>query len=333
VIGKARFLKFFLVMGIAFAIFNPSIFLPGSWRAIFNFTSYRAIGHDSYEFMGQLYPHRFTDWLKGEPWYFYFVLIGVKLPLLTLLGSAVGSVQLFRKKIGDGRYFIILWLFFWAITFVIAGGKFTRYFTSVLPAVLIIAALGVQFVARWLGKHFSRILNNAAAGTLIRVLLMTLAIFATLWSSTLAAPHYRLYMNALGGSSRAGYYFPQDEFYDAYMQDVMTEIARRSPPNARVASELPTVAAYYAQRVNRPDLACLELSDPADLEKLRPGDFVIDGRGRTYLSNQAMLSRLRAASQPAFTISVGTTLAAAVFVLDQKSLAALRGEPLQNRER
>jgi hypothetical protein len=110
------------------------------------------------------------------------------------------------------------------------------------------------------------------------------------------------------------------------MQDAMTEIARRAPPSARVAGELQTVASYYALRVNRPDLICVELSDPAELEKLRPGDFLIEGRGRTYFSNQAMLMRLRQASQPAFTIAVGATPAAYVFILDQKSLAALHGE-------
>jgi len=106
----------------------------------------------------------------------------------------------------------------------------------------------------------------------------------------------------------------------------MSDIAKHASLGARVASELPTVAAYYAQRVSRPDLACVELSDTAELEKLAPGDFVIDGRGRTYVSNQAMLFRLRQASRPAFSIAVGTTPAADVYLLDQKSLSALRGD-------
>jgi hypothetical protein len=133
-------------------------------------------------------------------------------------------------------------------------------------------------------------------------------------------------MNSLAGSARAGFFFPQDEFYDVYMRDVMSEIAKRARPAARVAGELPTVAAYYAQRSNRPDLVCVELTNPAELEKLAPGDFVIDARGRTYFSNQAMLLRLRQASRPAFTVAVGTTPAADVYILTQESLAALRGE-------
>ena len=325
-IGKKRFLKFFLVMGAVFLVCNPSILLPGSWRAIFNFTSSRMIGHDSYEFIGRLYPHRYTDWLRGEPWYFYLVLMGVKLPVLTLLGSLSGFILLFRKKIGDGRYFLIFWLFFWGITFMFAGGKFTRYFTAILPAVIMAAALGVQSAAGGFGRICARVFDSPGAGVYARAALASLVIVSALWSSATAMPHYRLYMNVLGGSARAGQYFPQDEFYDAYIQDAMSEIAKHASPGTRVASELPTVAAYYAQRVGRADLVCVELSDTAELEKLTPGDFVIDGRGRTYFSNQSMLLRLRQASRPAFSIAVGTTPAADVYVLDRKSLTALRGD-------
>ena len=109
------------------------------------------------------------------------------------------------------------------------------------------------------------------------------------------------------------------------MRDALNEIARRARPGARVASELPTVSVYYAQQANRSDLICLNLSDPNDLQKLTSDDFVIDGQGRTYFSNQAILLRLRKASRPAFTISVGATPAADVYVMDQNALEALRG--------
>jgi hypothetical protein len=133
-------------------------------------------------------------------------------------------------------------------------------------------------------------------------------------------------VNSLGGGqARAGAYFPQDEFYDAYMQDVMKEIAARARPNARVLTEIPLLADYYARRAGRTDLICVEVSDHVELAKLSPEDFLIDARGRTYFSNQAMLMRLRQASKPAFTISVGVIPAADVYILDENSLAALRG--------
>jgi hypothetical protein len=327
VIGKKRFLKFFLVMGLVFLICNPTILFPGTWKAMSNFTSGRNMGHDSYEFLGRLYPHKFTDWLRGEPWYFYLVLMVTKLPVLTLMSFALGLGLLFRRKSGDGRYFLLLWLALWFLSFSLPGGKFTRYLTSVLPALIIVAAIGVQFTARRLGRFCARVFANESTKIYARSALASLVIISAFWSAVTAAPHYRLYMSVLGGGpARAGEYFPQDEFYDAYMQDAMIEIARRAQPNARVASEISTVSAYYAQRANRPDLISVDLSDTGELDKLAPGDFLIDARGRTYLNNQAMLARLRQASRPTFTITVGSTPAAYVFVLDQNSLAALRGK-------
>jgi predicted membrane-bound dolichyl-phosphate-mannose-protein mannosyltransferase len=324
-LGKKKFLKFFLVMGVAFLVLNPTILLPDTWRTIANFTGYRLMGHDSYEFMGRLYPHRVVDWLRGEPWYFYFVLLGVKLPVAALIAFAGGVVLLFRRVTGDGRYFLLFWLFFWGLTFVFTGGKFTRYATSLMPAVIITAALAIQFAGRKVGKVFRSVFEQAPIGIYARAALVSLVIISTMWSAASAAPHFRLYLNALSGAARAGAFFPQDEFYDAYMLDAMKEIAARARPGARVGTEIPVLAEYYAKRAGREDLSCSQFVAAADLDKFSPGDFLIDARGRTYFSNQAMLARLRQTTKPAFTISVGNTPAADVYVLDNASLAALRG--------
>jgi hypothetical protein len=109
------------------------------------------------------------------------------------------------------------------------------------------------------------------------------------------------------------------------MLDAMKEIAARARPGARVGTEIPVLAEYYADRAGREDLSCSQFVAAADLDKFSPGDFLIDARGRTYFSNQAMLARLRQTTKPAFTISVGNTPAADVYVLDNASLGALRG--------
>jgi predicted membrane-bound dolichyl-phosphate-mannose-protein mannosyltransferase len=319
VIGKTRFIKFFAITGIVFAILSPTIFLPETWKMMADFSGGRVIGHDSYEFIGRLYPHKFTDWLRGTPWYFYLVLLATKMPVLSFVSFVVGCPLLLRKKLGDGRYFLYVWLLLWVLAFWFVGGKFTRYVTTFMPAVLITAAIAIQFLSRW----FAQLLANESVRIYAHALLPLILIAASVWSAVQAAPHYRLYSNPLAGGRML---FPQDELYDAYMQDTMSEVAKRASPNARIAGEIPNSAAYYATRANRPDLISLELSDPAALKQLQPGDFVIDARGRTYFSNQAMLMRLRSASKPAFSTSVGQTLAADVYVLDHKSIAAMRGE-------
>ncbi len=319
VIGKLRFIKFFAIAGVVFVIVSPTILIPETWKMMASFSGGNVVGHDSYEFIGRLYTHKFTDWLNGTPWYFYFVQLATKLPLLTVISFAIGGPLLFRKKLGDGRYFLYLWLVLWGLAFSFVGGKFTRYITTLMPAVYITAAIAIQF----LSLSCARLLKNESLKIFAHVVIPLIVIFASIWSAVQAAPHYRLYSNPVAAGRML---FPQDELYDAYMQDTMTEIAKRAAPNARVAGEIPNTAAYYAQRANRPDLNSLELSDPDALKQLQPGDFVIDARGRTYFSNQAMLARLRNASQPAFNVSVGQTRAADVYLLDQKALAALRGE-------
>ena len=326
VVGKKRFIKFFLVMGVAFLIFNPTILLPDTWRAMLKFSTNRMMGHDSYEFFGRLYPHKFTDWLRGEPWYFYLALIATKMPLLPLAGFLGGFALLFRRKTGDGRYFLLIWFAIWALAFMPVGGKFTRYILSVLPAVIIAAALGIQFVARRFAQLCAQLLNNESIKSYAAAMLSLAVVFLSVWSAARAAPHYRFYVNALAKRAvTGGQMFPQDEFYDAYMQQAMTQISGRARSGARVAGEIPTLATYYANRAGRSDLISVELSDPDELAKLQPGDFVIDATGRTYFSNQELLTRIRQNAQPAFTLSVGQVPAGGVYVLDEKSLAALRG--------
>jgi len=47
-------------MGIVFLICNPTILLPGTWKAMSNFTTAGVWATTSYEFLGRLYPHGFT---------------------------------------------------------------------------------------------------------------------------------------------------------------------------------------------------------------------------------------------------------------------------------
>jgi hypothetical protein len=323
-LGKQRMLAFFAIMGVTFLLLNPTILLPGTWRQMGLFAGQKLIGHDGYEFMGQLYTHRMTDWLRGIPWYFYHLFVIVKLPVLTLAGFVIGLPLLFRRKLGDGRYFILLWLFLWMMTFSFTGGKFTRYFTVALPAVLITSAAGIQFFSAWISEKLSSLMAASWPTSYLRLLLIVVAVFGSVQAAAQVAPHFRLFTNVLGGGvAREGYYFPHDEFYDGSVRDVMFEIAKRAGPNARVASEVPMVAAYYAQRANRADLVCISLSDPNALKQLKEGDFVIDARGRRYFSNETVLNVLSQSATPTFQATLGPALSASVYELDKKSQEAV----------
>ncbi len=327
-LGKWRLLKFYALMGVVFVILNPTILFPATWHQMGQFAGQKLIGHDGYEFMGALYTHRLTDWLRGIPWYFYHLFLLVKLPVLTVVSFLIGLPLLFRRRLGDGRYFILLWMFLWMMTFSWGGGKFTRYFTTILPAVLITGAIGVQTVGRWLGFALSRLIAAEWPKIYVRPALAVLLVVGSLAVSIKARPHFRLYTNAFaGGHARTGYYFPHDEFYDSSVRDVMLEIAKRAKPGAQIASETPGLASYYAERAGRFDLTFVLVSDPNALQQLREGDLVIDARGRRYFSNQAIFKTLEQTSAPAFEVYLGDVPSASVYVLDKKLREANNAAP------
>lgn len=322
-LGRKKFLIFFTIVGLVFLVLSPTILLPDTWRQMGLFAGSKRISHDGYEFMNKLYTHRFDDWLRGIPVYFYLVFTWVKLPLLTLAGFLIGLPLLFRRKLGDGRYFLLMWLYLWFVAFCFAGGKFTRYYTTILPAVLITSALGIQFAGRWLSERVSADVWRRSIKHYVPASLAVIVITASMIASAQAAPHFRLFTNVLGGgTSNAGYYFPHDEFYDSSMREVMSEIARRAKAGARIASESPSLASYYAQRASRTDLALVSLSDPQGLQQLNVGDFIIVARGRRYFSNDALLAALQT-QKADLRFFLGDVPSVDVFILNAESLKIL----------
>jgi hypothetical protein len=323
-LGRRRFLLFFIVMGLAFVVLNPPILLPATWHEIIYYFRHKLAGRDSYEFMGRLYPHEVKSWFNGVPWYFYSVFLAVKLPLPTFVGFIIGLPLLFRRKLGDGRYLLLFWMFFW-LQFTFSGNKFTRYITFVLPALYTTAAIGTYYVARWIARRSAKLGGSDNLRVYLKGALGSAVVTLSALAAASAVPYYRLYTNPIGGGlAGAGACFTQDEFYDGQVRQVMTEIARRAKPQAKVASETPTVCAFYAAGANRPDLVCVSLSDRTAIGKLSEGDFVIAARGRHYFSNDGVLSKLRQSSAPAFKVPLGDVPAADVFILDEASVAGIK---------
>lgn len=325
--GKQKWLVFFAIMGLTFILCNPTILLPGTWHEMKLFAGEGRIGHDSYEFMGTLYRNQLTLWLKGSPWYFYFVFMGVKLSLPILVAFLVGLPFLFRKRLGDGRFLFLFWMFYWFVPFTVLGGKFTRYFTIALPVVLITAAIGIQFVAQLVARFVARSFENQSLSTYARALVIMLPLIFPLVASAVMAPHYRLYTNWLGGGwGAAGSYFPHDEFYDASVRQAAMEIAGRARHGARIASETSGLFDYYARQAGRTDLITISLSEPVAVQQLEAEDFVVIARGRRYFSNDYLLKALQQNATPTWNLSLGKASSMAVYELDPSNAHILVDE-------
>jgi len=328
-IGKMRWFVFLVIIGVSFLLFNPTILLPDTWRAITSFLSENRVGYkveSSYEYMGHIYRNKLTLWLFGIPWHFFYVFILVKLPVTTLAGLFAGLALMFRRYLGDGRYFIFWWCFFWFMPFSVLGGKFTRYLVFALPAIMIISGIGIGWFSRKLSELVSRNGSLSLAGRNgMFALMLSIAALVPFIESLRVMPYYRLYTNVLGGGkANAGTYFPHDEFFDSRLGETAKFIAVNAASNARVFSETPQLTEFHLRRAGRDDLVSVWLSDPNELSEMRPGDFVIDARGRRYLSNEEMLKRINESSSPAAEINLGEVQAVKVFRIDEATLPIFR---------
>src|SRR5258708_27556795 len=145
--------------------------------------------------------------------------------------------MMFKRRLGDGRFFIFFWAFLWFMPFTFLGGKFTRYFALAEPLLLIVAAIGFCFSMKWLSD---KLLGESPAAKLVQTVLLAAVIAFPLWNSLMVAPYFRLFTNEIGGGmAAAGSYFPHDEIYDTSTSEIVADIARQAKIGAVIAPETP----------------------------------------------------------------------------------------------
>jgi hypothetical protein len=309
-------------MGMTFLVLNPTILFPETWREMLKFSSEQRIGHDAYEFMGELYTNQMTAWLSGVPWTFYYVFIAVKTSVPTLLLFLIGLPLLFRRKLGDGRFFLFFWAFFWFMPFTVLGGKFTRYFTVAQPLIYISATVGFLALTTFLAGKIS---TDPRAIKFLQVPLLAMWLIHPFIQSVWTGPNYRMYTNLLGGGPpAAGSYFPHDEFYDAATRDVMQEIASSAGLGATVACETPALYEHYAHAAGRGDLIFVSLSEPSKVVRMAAGDLIVIAKGRRYFSNTEYQEYLETSLASTAEVELAGVSAARVYQLDETTLTAIR---------
>jgi hypothetical protein len=237
------------LIGVALALWvavNWSPFLPSTWEYAKSYTTGQQTVHGSLFFMGRIYNNLIEYGLRGTPPWFYAVFAAVKLAPLTFLCSIAGLwVALLQRK--PAHKLMLSWLAVWFLVHSVSGSKWGRFFVSVLPAFLILAG----YVAARLLEQIREPLPRRAAVALAALLLPGTEAFA----SVTHAPHYRLYISALGGGDeRVQWYFPHCDYFDAGFREAVKYVAEHAEEGAELSTEIDWPAKLYAERDGRPDL-------------------------------------------------------------------------------
>jgi len=283
--------KYFGAMILAFVIYNAAIFSPQTMRYVWSYLNEDLLTHHGYVVMDKLFNNDMVDTPFGNPTYFYWLYLLVKLPIPILIAFLAGLVEIFyhrgEPRVARGYLFLRMMLVFWLLPMSFIGSKFLRYSLTLLPLVYATAAIGMIAMWRLLAKKiqgFPVPYERAQQYAQIAVLALfigTSSLVTMLWG----LPYQGLFTNTLGGG-RAGYFFPHDEFYDVGARESIKFIAENAPPKATIVSEIPGVVQYYLERFKRPDLHSEIMSQP-DFELRKDNlNYVILQHGRVYFENE-----------------------------------------------
>ena len=288
IIPASTWYKMIAVFVLFFLVANPMVLHPKVLGYIKQYFLHKDVfTHHGYPFMGEVYKNKAIYTLWGVPFYYYFLYLGVKVPVSILLLLGIGMVVLFKRYRHEGSIFLLLWFFVWLIFISLPGGKFARYILSLMPAVYLIAGVGVEWTYQKLRGWRSSLSPSVNIRSIPIMLLFGGLVVLLLHPglvSVVSLPYYSLYLNQLGGG-KIGYYFPHDEFYDVGLREAFAYLGERAPQRSVVIADTPKAFQLFSKRYGRSDL----VFQPFSVNKLTLDEdgiyFFLLQPGRRYLEN------------------------------------------------
>lgn len=238
-----------------FAAVNWTPLMPSSWEYQLSYSAEKKTIHGSLLFMGHIF-HNLPSWgLRGTPPWFYAVFAAVKLAPPTFVASLIGlAFALWHRR--PSHQLVLSWMGLWFLVLSASGSKWGRFFISILPAFLLLASHASVAIARWARRpDGSRILPVRLMRFGAPAVLSIALIGAEARASLIHAPHYRLYISALGGGDRrVDWFFPHCDYFDAGFREAIAYVAAHAESGSELATEIDWPAKYYAERFGRADL-------------------------------------------------------------------------------
>jgi 4-amino-4-deoxy-L-arabinose transferase-like glycosyltransferase len=298
-----RWLQLIAVAFVVWAALNWTPFLPQAWPYLRDHLAGKHVETASLFFMGRVYENLPLRLAAGMPPSFFFVLPAVKLTPPLFAASLAGiALALFQRR--PAHRLMLAWIGFWYLVWLLSGGKYARFFLSVLPAFLLFAGHALSTALLATARACSGLLaplppalRRAVAPLSLLAMSAPLAAAVLLvgWearASLALAPHHRLYLSPLAGRAHGvEWFFPHCDYFDAGLREAVAYIAARAEPWAEISSEAVLPVQLYAARSGRDDLLATRTVRDGSCRAGRVC-YVIVQPGRVYLHNQAAVERL-----------------------------------------
>lgn len=303
-----RWGRFFLVMGGAFLAVNLALFLPASWSRLARYVHEATVIHTGYYYAHHVYVSAVSATPWGLPFSFYLVFLATKLPLAVIVAICAGATRMIRLPRHRGWVFARVFLVLTLLPFSLLAAKYTRYLLPLLAVLDLVAAGGVVWILEQAETRLAG-WRRAAAVALAAGFFLAGPFYAQIS----AWPFAGLSQNVVGARiAPPGWFFPDDEFYDAGVRETVRSIAAVAAPGAVVMSDATGVVDQYLRLAGRSDVRSLSLSH----DRLPPaptGIWMIVQDAHVYFENQGVIEQVRRRLRPSFEIRAAGVIAAQAY--------------------
>src|SRR5262249_39071191 len=140
----------FAAMLAAFAMANPAIFLPETWRYCFDYVRGELQTHHGFLYAGALYVTDVPISPLGVPPTYYLRVLALKTPLVVLAALVPGVIQMARRHRERGMVLLRVLIVLLLVSYSLMAAKFLRYALPMFVVIDLIAAVGLVEGVRWL---------------------------------------------------------------------------------------------------------------------------------------------------------------------------------------
>jgi 4-amino-4-deoxy-L-arabinose transferase-like glycosyltransferase len=309
--AKWDYVLFLGACALVFLWFNPTVVLPNTLEYMVRYAHGSKITHHGYVMTGRLFREDVVGLNGGMPVYFYVLLLTIKTPIPILAGLLAGLVESWRRRREAASSFVLFMFFGWILPFSLIGPKWLRYMLAWMPAVYIIAAIGLVKMYAWLSAAVSQRMSRQWAQALAAACAVVFLV-NPVWAAVKSAPYYSLYLNAFG-LGRTAYYFPHDEMNDMGLRPAIERISKEAPYGASVEGEAGPVFKYYFHKLGRDDLHYFDLFDNAERLNGPGSSFLVLQEGRKYVENASLIEGIESRQLPVQTVEIEGADAARIY--------------------